>query len=72
MGSDGANEGIGCCCTQGKREKLRLLFTSGIGKKKEEGKHLWRKEDTKYFKRAETEWVTVYKDKKLMRILYSG
>jgi hypothetical protein len=36
------DEGIGCCCTHKENEKkLRPLFTSGIGKKKEEGKHMW-------------------------------
>ncbi len=57
--------------TRNKR-KVRPLFTSGIGKKKEQGKHLWSKEGIKYFKRAETVLVAVYKDEILMRILYSG
>jgi hypothetical protein len=34
--------------------------------------HLWNKEGIKYFKQAETEWIAVYKDEKLMSILYSG
>ena len=72
MGSDSVDEGVGCCCTQVKREKLRPLFTSGIGKKKEQGKHLKSKEGIKYFKRAETEWIGVYEDEKLMKILFSG
>jgi hypothetical protein len=33
---------------------------------------LWSKKGIKYFKRAETEGVAVYKDEKLMRILYNG
>jgi hypothetical protein len=43
-----------------KAKKLKPLFTSGIGKKKEQGKHLWSKEGIKYFKQAETEWIAVY------------
>ena len=31
---------------------------------------MWSKEGIKYFKRAETEWKGVYKDEKLMKILY--
>jgi hypothetical protein len=63
---------LGAATHKEKEKKLRPLFTSGIGKKKEQSKHLWSKGGIKYFKRAETEWVTVYKDEKLMRILYSG
>ncbi len=33
---------------------------------------MWSKEGIKYFKQAETEWIGVYQDEKLMRILYSG
>jgi hypothetical protein len=32
---------------------------------------MWSKEGIKYFKRVETEWKKVYKDGKLMMILYS-
>jgi hypothetical protein len=63
---------LGAAAHKEKEKKLRPLFTSGIGKKKEQGKHLWSKEGIKYFKQAETEWVALYKDEKLMRILYSG
>jgi hypothetical protein len=55
-----------------KEKKLRPLFTSGIGKKKEQGKHKWSKEGIKCFKQAETEWKGVYNYEKLMKILYSG
>ncbi len=60
---------LGAAAHKEKEEKLRPLFISGIGKKKEQGKHLWSKEGIKYFKQAETELVVVYKDEKLMRIL---
>jgi hypothetical protein len=63
---------LGAAAHKEKEKKLRPLLTSGIGKKKEEGKQLWSKEGIQYFKQTETEWVTVYKDEKLMRILYSG
>ncbi len=63
---------LGAAAHKEKEKKLRPLFTSGIGKKKEQGNHLWSKESIKYFKQAETEWIEVYKDEKLMRILYSG
>ncbi len=63
---------LGAAAHKEKEKKLRPIFTSRIGKKKEQGKHLWSKEGIKCFKRAETEWIGVYKDKKLMRILYSG
>jgi hypothetical protein len=63
---------LGAAAHKEKEKMLRPLFTSGIGKKKEQGKHLWSKEGIEYFKQAETEWVVVYKDEKLMRILYSG
>ncbi len=33
---------------------------------------MWSNEGIKYFKRAGTKWVAVYKDEKFMRILYSG
>jgi hypothetical protein len=33
---------------------------------------LWSKKGIKYFKQAETGWVAVYTDEKLMRIPYSG
>ncbi len=62
-----------CAAAQKEKEKkLRLLFTPGRGKKKEQGKHIWSKEGIKYFKQAETEWKGVYKDEKRMEILYSG
>ncbi len=35
-----------------------------LGKKEEQCKHMWSKEGIKYFKRAETEWIGVYKDEK--------
>jgi hypothetical protein len=61
---------LGAAACKEKEKKLRFLFTAGIGKKKEQGKHMWSKEGIKYFKRAETEWKGVYKDEKLMKILY--
>jgi hypothetical protein len=36
--------------TRKKRKKSRPLFTARIGKKKEQGKHMWSKEGIKYFK----------------------
>ncbi len=63
---------LGAAAHKEKEKKLRPLFTSGIGKKKEHGKHFWSKEGIKYIKQAETEWIAVYKDEKLMRILDSG
>jgi hypothetical protein len=63
---------LGAAAHNKKVKMLRPLFTSGIDKKKEQGKHLWSKEGMKYFKPAETEWIRVYKDEKLMKILYSG
>ncbi len=33
---------------------------------------MWSKESIKYFKRAEIEWIGVYYDEKLMRILFRG
>jgi hypothetical protein len=64
---------LGAAAQKEKEKKLRPVFISGIGKKKEQGKHLWSKEQgIKYFKQAETEWIAVYKDEKLMSTLYSG
>jgi hypothetical protein len=40
---------LGVAAHKEKEKKLRPLFTSGIGKKKEQGKHLWSKEGIKYF-----------------------
>jgi hypothetical protein len=62
----------GAAAHKEKENKLRPLFTAGIGKKKEQGKNLWSKEGIKYFKQAETEWKGVYKDEKFMKIYYSG
>jgi hypothetical protein len=39
---------LGAAAHKKKEKKLRPLFTSGIGKKKEQGKHLWSKEGIKY------------------------
>ncbi len=61
---------LGAAAHKEKEEKLSL-FTTGIGKKKEQGKHLWSKDCIKYFKQAEAEWIGVYEDEKLMKILYS-
>ena len=63
---------LGAAAHKEKEKKLRPLFISRIGKKKEQGKHLWSKEGIKYFKQAETEWKGVYKDEKFMKIHYSG
>jgi hypothetical protein len=63
---------LGAAAHKENKKKLRPLFTSGIGKKKEQGKHMWSKEGIKYFKQAETEWIGVYEDEKLMKILSSG
>jgi hypothetical protein len=55
----------------GKREvKVRPLFTEGTGKKKEQGKSLWKDEGMKYFQRADKTWRKVYKDKEMMRGIY--
>ncbi len=45
---------LGAAAQKEKEKKLRPLFTSGIGKKKEQGKHMWSKEGIKYFQQAET------------------
>ncbi len=50
---------LGAAAHKEKEKYLRPLFTSGIGKKKEQGKHLWSKEGIEYFKQAETEWLAV-------------
>jgi hypothetical protein len=63
---------LGATAHKEKEKKLRSLFTSGIGKKKEQGKRMLSKEGVKYFKQAETEWIGVYHAEKLMRILHSG
>ncbi len=63
---------LGAAAHKEKENKLRPLFTAGIGKKKEQGKNIWSKEGIKYFKQAETEWKGVYKDEKFMKIHYSG
>jgi hypothetical protein len=63
---------LGAAAHKEKEKMLRPSFTSGIGKKKEQGKHMWSKEGIKYFKQAETEQKGGYKDEKLMRTLYSG
>ncbi len=52
--------------------KVRLLFTGGKGKKKEQGKTLWTKEGLKYYNTGEKNWRMVYMDKKIMHILYGG
>ncbi len=41
---------LGAAAYKEKEKKLRHLFTSGIGKKKEQSKHMWSKEGIKYFK----------------------
>jgi hypothetical protein len=41
---------LGAAAHKEKEKKLRPLFTSGIGKKKEQGKHTRSKEGIKYFK----------------------
>jgi hypothetical protein len=35
---------LGAAAHKKKEKKLRPLFTAGIGKKKEQGKHMWNKE----------------------------
>ncbi len=48
---------LGAAAHKEKEKRLRPLFITGIGKKKEQGTHMWiSKEGIKYFKLAETEW----------------
>ncbi len=41
---------LGAAAHKKKEKKLMPFFTSEIGKKKEQGKHMWSKEVIKYFK----------------------
>ncbi len=43
---------LGAAAHKEKEKKLRLLFTAGIGKKKEQGKHMWSKEGKVKMKRV--------------------
>jgi hypothetical protein len=53
-------------------KKLRLLFTSGSGQKRTQGKSLWNLEGMKYFHQVGKKWEQVYDYKKDMRVLYNG
>ena len=53
-------------------EKLQPRFTSGKGKKREQGKSLWNKEGMTYFKKTEQTWKNIYDSENDMKVLYNG
>ncbi len=52
-----------------KKEKPR--FSTGEGKKREEGKSLWNNEGKKYFRAMEGKWKKIYDSKEAMTVLYN-
>jgi hypothetical protein len=54
------------------REEIEILFTSGRGQKRSQGKSLWNIEGVKYFHQAGKKWKQIYDNKKDMRVLYNG
>jgi len=53
-------------------KKLKPLFTSGHGQKREQGKSLWNKPGMTYFKKAEQTWMNIYDSENDMKKLYNG
>lgn len=53
-------------------KKLKPLFTSGHGQKREQGKSLWNKLGMTYFKKAEQTWMNIYDSENDMKKLYNG
>ena len=56
----------------GEREKMRPLFTEGMGKKKQQSRSLWSDEEKKFYKHAERRWKELYKNESAMKDMYGG
>ena len=50
---------------------LKPLFTSGGGQKRTQGKSLWNKDGTRYFKSAKVKWEEIYDSEDNMKIMYN-
>jgi len=52
-------------------KRIKPLFTSGHGQKREQGKSLWNKDGMTYFKKAEQTWKNIYDSENDMKVLYN-
>ena len=56
----------------GEKSKSRALFTGGKGTKKIKGKTQWNKDGILYFNRAGLAYQALYKNEKMMDMIYRG